>query len=136
MLRLWTAVVLSRSVRVVVLRSLRPAVSAPPDLLVGEADGYVDLPVSFECARDGHGGRLIMRPRTAPLAPGSRVMLRYVVYVSGTSTFAPGETNQGRGASISTTACLSGFRAFTFGLFLAYRLPRSLGSSTRVGDCR
>ena len=92
-----------------------PAVSAPPDLLVGEADGYVDLPVSLSAP--GTGTVTVNYATANSTAFSGTGCNATFVGVSGTLTFAPGETT--KVVRIDLNDCgLSGFRAFLFNLSL------------------
>ena len=90
-----------------------PAVSAPPDLLVGEADGYVDLPVSLSAP--GTSTVTVAYATANSTAFSGTACNATYVGVSGTVTFAPGETT--KVVRVDLNDCgLSGFRAFTFNL--------------------
>ncbi len=106
-----------------------PAVSAPPDLLVGEADGYVDLPVSLSAP--GTGTVTVDYATANSTASAGISCDAEYVGVSGTLTFAPGETT--KVVRVDLNDCgLSGFRAFTFGLSSPTGATIA-GASTRVG---
>ncbi len=90
-----------------------PAVSAPADLLVGEADGYVDLPVSLS-APGTSTVTVSYATANSTAVSGTSCDAEYVG-VSGTLTFAPGETT--KVVRVDLNDCgVSGFRSFTFDL--------------------
>ena len=90
-----------------------PAVSAPPDLLVGEADGYVDLPVSLS-APGTSTVTVAYATANSTAFSGTGCNATYVG-VSGTLTFAPGETT--KVVRIDLNDCgLSNPGTFTFNL--------------------
>ena len=90
-----------------------PAVSAPADLLVGEAGGYVDLPVTLSAPGTS---TVTVDYATANSTAGSGTGCDDTyVGVSGTLTFAPGETTKVVRVDLNDCS-LSGFRAFLFNL--------------------
>ena len=69
-----------------------PAISAPPDVVVGEADGYVDLPVSLDSP--GESTVTVNYATANGTAAGGDVCSYVFVPATGTLTFAPGETTK------------------------------------------
>src|SRR4029077_15774271 len=91
-----------------------PAVSAPPDVIVGERDGFVDLVVSLSA------------PGTSPVtvnystfnstAGASNGCNADYVGASGTLTFAPGETTKVVRVQLLDCALVEPFETFLFQL--------------------
>ena len=102
-----------------------PAISAPPDVVVSEGDGYVDLVVGLSRAWHEPGvGQL--RHGHASASPGTVCNLDYVA-ASGTLTFAPGETTKVVRVDIDDCADPEGLESFTLELSDAGRARRSPG---------
>ena len=71
----------------------QPAVSAGPDVIVGEADGYVDLPVRLSAP--GTARSPSRTPRAAAQrAPAARCSSDFVSPGTGSLIFVPGETTK------------------------------------------
>jgi chitinase len=92
----------------------QPGISAPADVIVGEADGYVDLVVSLSAP-----GLSVVSVNYATAnssaTSGLSCNLDYVA-VSGTLNFAVGETTKVVRVDLLDCAVVKGFRSFTFGL--------------------
>ena len=76
--------------------AISPGIYAPPDVVVGEADGYVDLPVTLSAP--GQGTVTVSFPTTDGTAygedEGCAGTTTAFVDEGGTLTFAPGVTTQ------------------------------------------
>jgi hypothetical protein len=112
-----------------------PDISAPPDGIVSEADGYLDLPVTLSAPAT--------KPVTVSYATADSTALSGTecgdTYVgvpnpgstAGTLTFTPGQTIQT--VRVDLLNCgLSGFRSFTFNLSAATNAT-IVRPSTRIG---
>ncbi|WP_037499905.1 Calx-beta domain-containing protein [Solirubrobacter soli] len=97
--------------------STQPSVLAPPDAIVGEADGYVDVPVRLST------------PGTEPVTvayataqstagPGTFCNFDYV-HIAGTLTFAPGETTKALRIDLGDCGSAEALESFTLGLSTA-----------------
>ena len=93
--------------------AVQPEISAPPDQLVGEADGYVDLPVTLSAPGTGQVTVAYQTPGTT--AAGSNSCGDYV-NASGTLTFAPGETTKTVRVEICDDTFKEGLESFSLSL--------------------
>ena len=99
-----------------------PEISAPPDVVVGEADGYIDLPVTLNAPGESTDTVTVSYATTDGTASGAYASCEFAssAYVakSGTLTFTPGETTQV--VQITLLNCQhslsSGFLTFSFKL--------------------
>jgi hypothetical protein len=90
-----------------------PLLSAPADLVLGEADGYVDLPVRLSAP--GTGTVSVAYATANSSAYSGNGCNAWFVGVSGTINFAPGETS--KAVRIEINDCgHTGFGSFTFNL--------------------
>jgi hypothetical protein len=90
-----------------------PGISAPPDVLVGEAGGYVDVPVTLSAP--GTSTVSVTYATANSSASGGTVCNFHYIGVSGTLTFSPGVTT--KVVRVDLLDCgLAGFRSFTFNL--------------------
>ncbi|MGZ4556439.1 MAG: Calx-beta domain-containing protein, partial [Mycobacteriaceae bacterium] len=106
-----------------------PGISAPPDTLVGEADGHVDLPVRLNTPGLS---TVTVNYATAygSATPGNICNGRYSD-VSGTLTYAPGETT--KVIRIDINDChLTGLSSFTLNLSTPVNATITR-ASTRIG---
>jgi chitinase len=87
-----------------------PNISAPPNMVVGEADGYVDLPVSLSAPSTN----TVTVNYTVP-GGGDCTYSTWFEGTSGTLTFTPGETTQAVRVIINNCAA-SGTQSFDFNL--------------------
>src|SRR5262249_54646917 len=69
-----------------------PALSAPPDIWIDEADGYVDLPVTLS-APSVNPVTVTFATQSITATPGTNCSADFV-NTTGTLTFAPGETTK------------------------------------------
>src|SRR2546430_6357066 len=99
------------------LASSNPAILAPADVIVGEADDHVDLKVALS---DQGANTVTVHYATADSsALGSTACNYDYVSAAGTLTFMPGETTKTVPVQILDCATASGLKAFTFNLSTA-----------------
>src|SRR5256886_49569 len=99
------------------LASSNPAILAPADVIVGEADDHVDLKVALS---DQGTNTVTVHYATADSsALGSTACNYDYVSAAGTLTFMPGETSKTVPVQILDCAPASGLKAFTFNLSTA-----------------
>ena len=110
--------------------SSNPPILAPSDLIVGEADGHVDLTVKL--ADQGTSTVSVHYATADSTAFASNACNFDYVAASGTLTFAPGETSKTVPVQILDCPNASGFKAFTFNLSSAVNGVITRASS-RVG---
>jgi chitinase len=92
-----------------------PNISAPADVIVGEADGYVDLPVTLSAP--GTSAVTVNYASVNGTATSGTACNNTYVGVSGTLTFTPGVTTQV--VRVDLNNCnLAGSQTFTFNLSL------------------
>ncbi len=94
-----------------------PAISAPPDVVVGEGDGYVDLVVSLS-APGTSPVSVHFDTASASASPGTVCNLDFVP-TGGTLTFASGETTKVVRVDINDCADPEILESFTLGLSAA-----------------
>ncbi len=102
-----------------------PAISAPPDQLVGEGDGYVDLAVRLSAPS---ASPVTVKYRTVQDSAGAYDF----AYVEGTLTFAPGETTKVVRVDIEEDGFEEGLESFSLELKEAQNATISRASS-RIG---
>ena len=91
-----------------------PNISAPPDILVGDTDGYVDLPVTLSAPGTS---TVTVAYATANSTAASSSGCNYnYVGVSGTLTFTPGQTTQVVRVDLLNCPVVNRFLSFTFNL--------------------
>jgi chitinase len=106
-----------------------PGISAPPDVIAGEADGYLDIPVTLSAP--GKSTVTVDYATADSTAGGATFCTNAYVPVSGALTFTPGVTT--KVIRIDLLDChFSGFRSFTFSLTLPGNATITR-PSTRVG---
>ena len=95
-----------------------PEISAPPNVVVGEADGYIDLPVTLNAP--GESTVTVSYATTDGTASGAYASCEFAssAYVakSGTLTFTPGETTQVVQITLLNCPINPASLKFTFGL--------------------
>jgi chitinase len=97
--------------------SANPAILAPPDVIVGEADGAVDLDVRL--AEQGLSPVNVNYSTVNGTAVGSGSCTFDFKPKSGTLTFAVGDVSEHVSVEINNCADVEGFEAFTLVLSLA-----------------
>jgi Calx-beta domain len=109
--------------------TVTPNIAAPPDVIVGEADGHVNLPVTLSAASTQ---TVTVNYATANSTALSSTGCNYAYTgVNGTLTFSPGQTT--KVVSVTLLNCgLSGFLSFTFNLSGATNAT-IVRPSTRIG---
>ncbi len=91
-----------------------PAISAPPDQIVGEGDGYVDLAVRLSAPS---ASTVTVKYETANITAGAGTDCNAdYTDVSGTLTFAPGETTKVVRVDIHDCDDVEGLESFAFNL--------------------
>ena len=91
-----------------------PNISAPPDILVGDTDGYVDLPVTLSAP--GTSTVTVAYTTDNSTAASSSGCNYNYVGVSGTLTFTPGQTTQVVRVDLLNCPVVNNFLSFTFNL--------------------
>ena len=95
-----------------------PEISAPPNVVVGETDGYVDLPVTLNAP--GESTVTVNYSTADGTASGAYASSAYAnsayVHQSGTLTFTPGETTQVVQITLLNCPINPASLTFTFGL--------------------
>jgi chitinase len=94
--------------------STNPSILAPPDLIVGEADGFVDLPVTLSAPSPNPVS--VGYTTADSTAFGSNACNFDYTGVSGTLTIAPGETTKVVRVQILDCPNVARFKAFTLNL--------------------
>ena len=89
-----------------------PAISAPPDVIVGEADGYVDVVVSLSAP--GQSTVTVNYSTSNDTAPSNGC--NYDFSTDGTLSFAPGETTKIVRIELDDAPTVEGFESFFFNL--------------------
>jgi hypothetical protein len=92
----------------------QPGISAPPDLIVGEGDGFVDLPITLT-APGPNTVTVTYTTANSTSATGNGCNADFVG-AAGTLTFAPGETTKVVRVDLLDCSDVEGFEAFTLGL--------------------
>ena len=106
-----------------------PGISAPPDVIAGEADGHVSLPVRLSAP--GKSTVTVNYATANSTAGGGTGCNNTYVPVSGTLTFSPGATT--KVVQVTLLNChIAGFLSFTFNLS-APTNATIIRASTRVG---
>ena len=92
--------------------------SAPPDVVVGEADGFVDLPVTLNAPGQNPATVNYTTQNSTALSGTTCGSGAGYVGVQGSLTFAPGQTTQTVRVDLLNCqrAGAAGFTSFTFGL--------------------
>src|SRR5439155_17119625 len=86
-----------------------PRISAPPDVVVGEADGFVDLPVTLSAP--GQSSVSVAYATANSTAIGGAICNNSYVGVSGTLNFVPGDTT--KVVRVDLLNCnVAGFKSF------------------------
>jgi chitinase len=96
--------------------STQPGISAGPDVVVGEGDGYVDLPISL--AVPGTKAVTVSyatKDGTASSCDGCSNAYEYSA-ASGAVTFAPGQTTKVVRVELEDTTSITAMHFFTFNL--------------------
>ena len=83
-----------------------PGISAPPDVVVGEADGFVDLPVTLSAP--GQSSVSVAYATANSTAIGGTICNNSYVGVSGTLNFVPGDTTKVVRVAIQNAASVAG----------------------------
>ncbi len=91
-----------------------PGISAPPDLVVGEADGYVDLPVRLSAP--GQSPLSVNWSTSAGAAGSGTSCTSDFVSTTGTLSFAPGETTKVVRVQLLDCTDVEGLVSFKFTL--------------------
>ena len=107
-----------------------PALSAPPDVIVGEGDGFVDLPVRLSVP--GLSTVTVAYTNANSSAIGSTSCNFDYVGVNGTLSFAPGETTKTIRIDLLDCPDVEGFQSFTLELSSPTNATIAR-ASTRVG---
>ena len=100
-----------------------PALSAPPDVIVGEGDGFVDLPVRLSVP--GLSTVTVAYTNANSSAIGSTSCNFDYVGVNGTLSFAPGETTKTIRIDLLDCPDVEGFQSFTLELSQPRQTPPS-----------
>ncbi|MGO9458466.1 MAG: Calx-beta domain-containing protein, partial [Acidimicrobiales bacterium] len=120
----------------------KPTVSAPPDVVAGNADGYIDLPVTLSAPSSTTVSvKYATASVTASTGNSYCSNSRDFVGATGTLNFAPGETT--KVARVDLFDCQKsatyGFRSFTFNLQKTPKNATIARASTRIditGDAK
>ena len=109
--------------------TVTPNIAAPPDVIVSEADGHVNLPVTLSASSTQ---TVTVSYATANSTAGSGTVCNATYTgVNGTLTFSPGQTS--KVVSVTLLKCgLSAFVSFTFNLSAATNAT-IVRPSTRIG---